>query len=327
MKKLYSLVAIGAICSTVAVDLNNTNTSSASLNNASSTDKVFAQTVVTAGQGGAEGVKNMAAGQAEKKASDAIKDFLSNGSGVTEVSIQGTTGNTPTYNILLVRPLTESADKVDNTFVQASLSYQDDRTTTNVGLGYRKLVADKKVLLGTNIFYDQEFPYNHQRMSIGGEIRTTVGEINANYYQGISGWKTTDDGLDEKALGGYDIQLAVAVPYIPSAHLKAKTFKWKGVEGGTDLDGQTYSLGGAVYPGYNLETGYTSYSNSIEDQKFVKVTYNYNFGTSKSVNKPIIIDTPYELTSMEDRRFEKVQRENKIIKQVGKQIGITVTGV
>ena len=38
-------------------------------------------------------------------------------------------------------------------------------------------MADDKLLLGVNTFYDQEFPYRHGRASLGLEARTTVGEV------------------------------------------------------------------------------------------------------------------------------------------------------
>ena len=287
----------------------------------------LAQTVVAAGQNGVDGVKSAASVQLEKSAENAIKNFLYSKDGVTEVSIQGTTGHTPTYNILLVRPLTESVDKINNTFVQGSVFYENERTTANLGLGYRRLVADKKLLLGLNVFYDQEFPYNHQRMSIGAEARTTVGEINLNRYYGLSDWKTNDDGLEEKALSGYDAQLIVALPYIPTASVRAKTFEWYGIEGGDDIKGQTYSLAGLVYPGLTIEAGKNYYSNStLEDSRFIKATYSVSLQSKKS-SKPVFIDTPYELKSMEDKRFEKVQRENKIVKQVGRSFNVSMTGI
>lgn len=270
---------------------------------------------------------SMVGGTIDGQVENVLQNFFYNNEGVTEISFQGTTSNTPDYSILLVRPLTESEDKIDNTFVQTSMFYDGDRTTGNFGLGYRHLMLDKKLMLGTNIFYDQEFPYNHQRMSIGGEIRTTVGEINANYYKGLSGWKTVDLGNIEKALGGYDVELGIALPYIPTAFVRAKTFKWNGVEGGEDIKGHTLSLTGSVYPGVTVEAGKNYYNSNYQDTRFVKVSYNFNFGTSKSISRPVFAEQAYSFESMEDRRFEKVRRENRIIKQVGKNIGITVRGI
>jgi len=41
-------------------------------------------------------------------------------------------------------------------FTQGGVTRFNDRTTTNIGLGARRLVMDKKLLLGANAFYDQE---------------------------------------------------------------------------------------------------------------------------------------------------------------------------
>lgn len=268
-------------------------------------------------QGGANGIKANAAGYVDSATSSALKNWLSTDRGVTEVSATGITSNRPIWEVLLVRPLYESEDLIDNVFVQGSALRQADRTTVNLGLGYRKLVNDKKVLLGVNLFYDHEFPLNHQRTSIGGEIRTTVGEINANYYSGLSDWKVNNDRLLEKALGGYDVEVAVAMPYMPSAHLRAKTFKWHGVEGGQDITGNTYSITGALFAGLSIEAGYSNYNN-LRDSHFVKLTYSIGENKAKSANNFRLLNVPYSLDSMVDRRFEKVRRENRIIKQVGK---------
>lgn len=285
------------------------------------------KTATATAQNGENGLKSVVAGELDRVTESAIKKFLVNNDGVTEVSIQGMTGYSPTYNLLLLRPVTESQDKTQNTFIQTSLFYEENRTTLNLGYGYRRLVYDKKLLTGINLFYDHEFPYDHQRVSIGGEIRTTIGEINVNYYKGISDWKKNKEGLDEKALGGYDAELAIALPYIPTAHARVKTFKWIGVEGGADLQGQTYSLTGIILPGLSIEAGRTYYDKQLSESNFVKVSYNIPLGSVKKASKPVILDEPYKLGNMEDKRFEKVRRENKIIKQVGKDIAITISGV
>ena len=95
-----------------------------------------------------------------------------------------------------------------------SAFYQDNRTTLNAGLGYRRLAFDNTLMLGVNAFYDHEFPYDHGRTSLGFEARTTMGEINANKY-----WATTKDkvgkqGFTERALDGYDIEGGIALPYM-----------------------------------------------------------------------------------------------------------------
>lgn len=244
--------------------------------------------------------------------------------GTTEITIHDVLGENPDGSILLLRPITESEDLSQTLFLQTSAAYDDSRTTVNVGLGIRQLISDNKILLGLNAFYDHEFPYDHQRMSIGGEIRTTVGEVNANYYKDLSGWKGPDDS--EKALGGYDVEIGLALPYMPSTMLRAKTFVWNGEDGADDLKGNTFSLTGSLFPNVTFELGHTDY-NSVEDEDFIKLSYSLPIGGKGTTSDDGIVfsSNAYEFSSMVDRRLEKVRRENKIVKQT-LNLGVTFTG-
>jgi adhesin/invasin len=172
------------------------------------------------GSGGiVNSVQNQAGSYLSSEGSQVLNNLFSTSRGTTEIGATTMQNGLPMYNILMVRPIYESADKIHTTFTQMSAFTQNGRTTGNFGLGYRQLVADKKILLGTNAFYDYEFPYGNQRASVGGEIRSSVGELNLNYYMGTSGWVSGANGLQEKSLGGYNAELAVALPYMPTTQL------------------------------------------------------------------------------------------------------------
>ena len=269
-------------------------------------------------------VKAQASGLADRKAEGWLKNLLSSDRGVTEVSVEGIAHNKPVWNILLLRPLTESADFQQNTFFQGSLFRQDDRTTLNLGYGYRQLTNDNKVLFGVNAFYDYEMPYDHQRMSLGGEIRSSVGEINANIYRGLSGWRKGANSLEEKALSGHDIEAALALPYLPMAHVRAKNFVWNGIDGAADRKGNTYSLTGTLPMGFSVEAGHTDYTGATRDESFFKVTYTLPLGDEIKNVKPLKLNVPYSMDSMVDRRFEKVRRDNRIVKAT-RTTGFAVT--
>lgn len=284
-----------------------------------------------------EVLKTEAGSLADRTSEGWLRNILSTDKGVTEISLQGIASSEPVWSFLFLRPISESNDLKDNTFFQGSVFRQDGRTTLNGGLGYRRLVADERVLLGANLFYDHEFPRDHQRMSVGGEIRTTVGELNANLYHALSGWKDDGENFEERALGGYDVEAALALPYIPSAHLRYKHFSWNGIDEVADLKGNTFSLTGSLYRGLMLELGYTDYSSGYGDysldtaERFVKVSYNVAFGGNdvNEATRPHTISQPWCFDSMVDRRFEKVRRENRIIKARRSKAGafaVTVTG-
>lgn len=281
------------------------------------------QAMASVARGDIESLKGQASSMLDKTSADWVRNMLATENGTTEVSVTGITGAAAIWDVLLVRPISENSS--ENTFVQGSLLRQNDRTTINLGYGYRKLLSHDRVLVGTNLFYDHEFPYDHQRMSIGGEIRTTIGELNANVYQGISNWKGADSGFEEKALGGYDGEIAIALPYLPSTQARIKRFVWNGIEGADDLKGTTYSITGLISPSLSIEAGYSDYNN-INGEHFLRLTYSIRDEKQHNYHKPIRLDVPYSLDSMANKKYEKVRRENRIVKAT-RRTGFSLTAV
>ena len=235
-----------------------------------------------------------------------------------EISISDAAREDASISILTVVPLKESEDLKETTFFQGSLYHQDSRQTLNLGLGYRQLSDDENWLYGVNAFIDQEFPYNHQRGSIGLEARSSVIELNANKYYAISGWRSGENSTQEQALDGQDIELGLAIPYMPHSKIYHKSFKWDALNGTDDLKGSTTSIniqGDILTPGLTLEMGKTDYDGSRADKDFVSLTYQFN--ANKDTYKPLTSNKPFAFTSMKDRRLDKVRRENRIVKQRG----------
>lgn len=260
--------------------------------------------------------------------SNAFDSFLTNEVAKSlpnsEVSISNAANEDASISIFTVVPLKESKDLKETTFFQGSLYHQDSRQTLNLGLGYRQLSDDENWLYGVNSFIDQEFPYNHQRGSIGLEARSSAIELNANKYYAISGWKNGENSTQEQALDGQDIELGLAIPYMPHSKIYHKSFKWDALNGADDLKGKTTSLniqGDILTPGLTLEVGKTDYDGSKADKDFVSLTYTLN--ADKNTYKPLTSSQPFVFTSMKDKRLDKVRRENRIIKQVGFDIVVS----
>tara|TARA_B110000503_G_scaffold11601_1_gene15684 strand:+ start:103 stop:1092 length:990 start_codon:yes stop_codon:yes gene_type:complete len=255
------------------------------------------------------------------------KSFLERYFPTVEIGASSLGGQKPQFNFLVVAPLSDEKDIFNTVFTQVSSSYQDNRTTLNLGIGYRKLSDNKTLLMGVNAFYDHEFPYDHGRTSLGLEARTTMWEFSANKYWATTDWKTTRDG-DERALGGFDVEAGIPLPYINWATVFVKHYEWQAYEGVTDAKGQTVSLRASLpgaLTGLEFEAGRT-FDDTYSDESFIEVTYNLTqlFAKDKSKRQPWVSDTAYRLGSMEDRRFEKVRRSNKIVKQ--RKGSLTVTG-
>lgn len=236
-----------------------------------------------------------------------------------EVEIADLDGEDTRFSIFTVQPLYDNQAAGRATFFQGSIIALDENETLNLGLGQRWILNDGKAIAGLNIFYDNEWDVGHERMSIGGELLTSVGDIRVNSYKALTNGKTNDDGNEEKALDGMDMELALPLPYLPSTRIHAKAFEWEGEDGARDLEGDTVSLRTALPYGFELEAGTTSYDNSAkQDADFVSLTFNIaRFHNQQYVEQPkLIADTAYQLTDVTERRFEKVRRQNIIVKQL-----------
>ena len=242
---------------------------------------------------------------------NSIESFLDDNFENTDFSIKSKEGNKPEIGILTFKPINESEDEI--TFFQGSLFTHDgDRETLNLGFGKRIFSEDDSMMYGLNAFYDHELDYKHQRISLGGEIKSSILELNTNHYFAISNEVTGKNNIKEEVADGYDLEIGAHIPHIPSAKIYAKIFEYD-IPGGSDFEGMEYSSKiGVPNTGINLEIGLKDYgNNSYDDQWFFNLTFSLN---KINPNKAFITDEAYERISMKDKKYEKVRRENLIVK-------------
>jgi hypothetical protein len=229
----------------------------------------------------------------------------------TEISITGAEEFKPQYEILTVQPLRDDGKNI--TFFQGSLLRWDgDRDTINLGIGQRKFLLDKTVMLGANAFYDHEFQIDHSRTGLGLEMITGVGEARTNRYFANSNSRKNNNRSDaeEVALDGYDYEIGTHAPYIPDWKFFIKYFTWDKPNTSVDIEGYTYSTEFMTPFGLKLVAGLNKYDNSKDEQAFFSLV----FSSSKTdKNKKIIQAKAYDLKSVEDQKLTKVRRQNKII--------------
>ena len=270
--------------------------------------------------GDVEGLEDQAITAATDQGVGFTQSFLEKYFPTVEVSVGGKNDDV-TGGILVVAPLSDKEDIQNTIFTQLSAFYVDSRTTLNAGLGYRRLEFDNTLMLGVNAFYDHEFPYDHGRFSIGLEARTTVGEVNANIYKANTEWRRGEDGNQERALDGWDVEAGLPLPYMNWATVFLKRYEWDAYDGVADAKGNDVQLRAyiPVIPGLEIQAGRT-FKDSLSDENYMSLTYNVTEAFSKR-DKPLeqnwISNTAYKLASMESRRYEKVRRENIIVKQIG----------
>ena len=215
-----------------------------------------------------------------------------------------------------------SEDNSDLSFFQGSLFLHDsDRETFNFGLGQRYLSNDESILFGLNAFYDYEFDYEHQRFSIGAEIKSSILDLNYNQYFAQSSSKKGKDSKNEEAIDGYDAEVGAHLPYIPSMKVYLKAFDFE-VPSGNDFQGLEFStLVKIPNSGLSFEIGHTDYDNHT-DQSFINIKYSNNV---RNPGTSLFSNNAYEKISMKDRMFEKVRRDN-VIKKKGASFTVKAGG-
>ena len=198
---------------------------------------------------------------------------------------------------------------------QTNISDHNDRQTLNIGFIYRNLSSDNKWVSGVNFFYDHEFPKNHQRASVGLEIKSSPFEINSNYYQAISTGKTVGDST-ERAMDGVDAEIGLQVPYMPSSKLFFAGYEWDGV----DYDvksGNKISLRVRPTAALEIEVGAEDNDRQSDYKATAKITFTKTFGDSPERNSGLYIsDKMFEYQDMSGEVYEKVRRQNRIVKTV-----------
>ena len=238
-----------------------------------------------------------------------------------EVSLSSGSTNEVTGSILVVKPLSDINDNENILFTQGSLFLSDNsRETLNLGIGKRRLLNDDTLLIGANLFYDHELDYDHQRASVGVEAISSVGSLRLNQYYGLSNKKKGLNDVNEEALDGQDIEVGAPLPYLPWTNFSYRSFEWKGKDGTADQKGDEISLE-AKFSGFNIEVGKRSHDGNTKDNEFLKFTWTC---CNKDQEEIGISDTAYELTSVANQKFAKVERQNLIVKQ--KEMSFSVIG-
>ena len=240
-----------------------------------------------------------------------FEGFLNENFENTDFTIKSIENNKPEIGILTLKPLIDTDNGL--TFFQGSFFTHDgDRETLNLGFGRRIFSNDDSVMFGLNAFYDHELGYDHQRTSLGAEIRSSILELNSNHYFALSNSRTVKDNVKEEVADGYDIEIGAHIPYVPTAKFFTKYFEYD-VPGGLDYEGLEYSSKiGVPNSGIDFEIGFKDFANNgSEDEWFFNLTFSLN---RINADRNFITNEAFERVSMKDKKYEKVRRENLILK-------------
>ena len=252
-------------------------------------------------------------GSVLSKVSEKISEYtigLIPGEGHTEVSIDLREDSKPNYSILAVRELL----KIDsgNIFTQFSLleteQANEEKIIGNFGLGSRKLLNEKTLLVGFNAFVDNDFSETNRRASIGLELRNSVLDFHSNIYKGLQ------DSDDERVLDGWDYRLASQVPYLHWSKIFINHYEWDGVLR-DDIKGTKMGSEVILTKSLNLEVAYDDKDKKgLEDEWYAKIQLVHPPRNNGPTAMDGISDLAWkENKDMSGELLSKVQRNNKIM--------------
>ena len=273
-------------------------------------------------------VKNSAINQAFSYGDSALESWARDNLSslrLIEIETRSRADSKPTFRAITLFELTGNEYK--KILSQISYSTFNDRETLNAGLLYRTFTPDMTSLYGLNLFYDHEFNFGHTRAGVGFEMKTSVYDVNINFYEAISD-RHPVNGTPEVAASGYDAEIGALLPYLPWAKFYYKTYQWNNVTENIK-HGQTVSLYMEPTTRLSIEAGMQDDSTTNSHNAFLKLNYIICCSERKAgPNIFTISNSAYSYGKLNsDRMYEKVRRENNIVTvRGGGGIAVTASG-
>ena len=222
----------------------------------------------------------------------------------------------PTYEIKSVNKLKEENNSA--WFNQTNIISHDSDTTINFGLGRRQLLNNETLITGFNGFLDYQFDEEHFRKGVGFEAISNSLDLIGNYYDGISGFKKTDEGK-EKALDGFDLKLNFHLPNNKNTDLFAQLFQWENPNSTYKEEGEKIGFS-RIIGNFSFTAGYLD-DNKDNDGYFGNIKLFIPLGGEEITKK----EGDEIKNSLREKLYIPVQRENKI-KVVRVSSGVKVGG-
>ena len=224
------------------------------------------------------------------------------------------------FNITTFSVLKEKPDALY--FSQNRLSKIEDSSTLNIGAGVYKLLdasglmpsylADRNVVVGANVFLDVQSGTNslfnilgpgvHKRYSVGGVLKTSGIDINANIYRAIT---NELDGYN--ITNGWDYGIDGVIPGLEQVKLGASAYNFTGTN--EVLKGRKFNIEYKPNSMFTFGTMYDDVNDSNLDTQsvYAKITYTFNAPTDEHLQLK-----SFEPSTVWDKRYDEVKRENTI---------------
>ena len=262
----------------------------------------------------------------ENRISEIIAGWIP-GEGITEVGVELNDADNDNINfsILGVRSIEKTDDS--NVFTQFSLRNEEKnssgRLTGNLGFGLRELSKDQSFMYGANVFLDADILEGHKRLGLGLETKSSLVDLSANYYQGLTRMKIVDE-TEEKILSGWDYNLTTQVPYQPWINLNLEGYKWKAEKATTDSKGMVYGSEFYINPVVQFNFSLDKSSNDgVEDIYKAEVLFTYPPRENIRTMQDGKSDVAFEKDNMQAKLTEKVRRNNNLAVEIQGAVIVT----
>jgi len=234
-------------------------------------------------------------------------------------------GSNKTGDADLLVPLIDNPNSLF--FSQIGFRANDERTTTNLGLGYRQY--EDGWMWGVNSFYDYDITGSNSRVGVGGELWANYLKFAANGYFRVTDWHQSAlhemRDYDERPANGFDIRAEGYLPDYPQlgAFAKYEQYFGDGISlAGTTSSGElksnpSVSTLGLSYTPFPLITfkGQTSRGDSSDSQVGMELSYRFGVPLSQQLDT----DNVDLMRNLAGNRYDFVNRNYNIVMQYRKQ--------
>ncbi|MFJ7311479.1 ZirU family protein [Pseudomonas sp. NPDC098747] len=269
---------------------------------------------------------NRVTGMATSSVGQAIEGVL-NKKGTAKVGISASVESGQVdYSLDYLHPMLET--ETSTLFSQIGMRTSNEREIGNIGVGYRSAV-NEGLMLGANMFLDQDFSRDHTRASVGVEAWAEAARLSANVYTPVSGWKDSEDHelitdpetyiLQERPAKGWDVNVEGPIPGVPQLAVTGEYFEWKGDKvdalgsrGELEKDPKGYSVGVKWQPmplvGFVAEHSEVSGSDS-DFSLGMDLTWNFDLSLQEQLDST----NSFAVKPLDQARKELVTRNHEMV--------------
>ncbi|WP_343551009.1 inverse autotransporter beta domain-containing protein [Pantoea sp.] len=216
----------------------------------------------------------------------------------------------------LLVPFYDSQEKI--IFSQGSLHRTDDRTQSNLGLGYRQF--DNNWMFGLNSFIDYDISRQHTRIGFGAEYWQDFFKFGLNSYHRLTSWRDSPDLEDyqERPANGWDVRAEGWLPAYPQLGGKLLYEQYYGDEVALfgrnnrqqDPRAITAGISYTPIPLFTLSAEQRQGQSGIHDTRF-GLEMNYQLGLPWQYQ--FNTDNVAAMRSLAGSRYDLVTRNNNIV--------------